>query len=477
MILNFDTASSKKVAIWGTIIVLAISIALRFWGLGRFNELVFDEIYYAKFANNYLTNTKFYNAHPPLSQYLIAIGIWIGDRLPIGQDTTNTLTGSLRSTFSYRWMNALFGSLILPVVTALAYQLTQRLSYAFLATLFVSLDGLFLVDSRYALNNVFLIFFGLLGQLLVSIASNVWGDRRIVLMLVAGIAFGASAACKWNGLWFLLGMYILLAIARIWKIINPNIYSQSADDSSEEKITTSPTAQFWQQLAKIHPFSVFVTLVIVPALTYGLLWIPHLLQNPQPNFWEMQWSILNYHEKVGNSTTIHPYCANWYTWPLMLRPLAYYYKQDPSTQLYYDVHAMGNPLLWWFAFAAILIFFGSICQQLIKTPIRELNIAAMGVPTYIIVNYAANLLPWVKVNRCLFIYHYMGAVLFAAMGLAWLVDEWLRSSSSRLRGLGLTVIFSTAIAFVFWLPIYLGLPLDKMGLGLRIWNSGVFNWI
>jgi dolichyl-phosphate-mannose-protein mannosyltransferase len=478
MILNFDTESSKKWAIWGIFIIFVCSIMLRFWGLGRFNELIFDEIYYAKFANNYLTNTKFYNAHPPLSQYLIAIGIWIGDLLPIGQDTKNDLTGSWHSTFSYRWMNALFGSLILPVVAALAYQLTRRFSYALLATLFISLDGLFLVDSRYALNNVFLIFFGLLGQLLVAIASNVWGDSRLLLMVGAGISFGASAACKWNGLWFLLGMYLLLAIAQIWKLINPQqLYPQDSDNYLVAKIATSPVESFYHQLAKIHPFTTFITLVIVPALTYGLLWIPHLIQNPQPNFWEMQSSILNYHEKVGNGTTIHPYCANWYTWPLLLRPLAYYFKQDKVTQIYYDVHAMGNPLLWWFALAAILMLLGSIFWQLITTHIRELNLTAIGVPLYIIVNYAANLLPWVKVNRCLFIYHYMGALLFAAMGLAWLVDEWLRSRSRLLRGLGLSVIFSIAIAFVFWLPIYLGLPLDSIGLSLRIWNSGIFKWI
>ncbi len=45
------------------------------WQLERFNTLVFDEVYYAKFANDYLTKTPFFNAHPPLSQYIIAIGI------------------------------------------------------------------------------------------------------------------------------------------------------------------------------------------------------------------------------------------------------------------------------------------------------------------------------------------------------------------------------------------------------------------
>ena len=55
--------------------VFLFSLSLRFWKLERFNTLVFDEVYYAKFANDYLTKTPFFNAHPPLSQYIIAIGI------------------------------------------------------------------------------------------------------------------------------------------------------------------------------------------------------------------------------------------------------------------------------------------------------------------------------------------------------------------------------------------------------------------
>lgn len=149
---------SRPPQFWmGLIFVFVISISLRFWGLSRFNTLVFDEVYYAKFANDYLTHTKFFNAHPPLSQYIIAIGIWIGSHIPIGQDTLNDLTGSLRSTWSYRWLNALTGSFIPLVVAGIAYQLTHRKSYAAIAAIFAACDGLFLVESRYALNNVYLV--------------------------------------------------------------------------------------------------------------------------------------------------------------------------------------------------------------------------------------------------------------------------------------------------------------------------------
>ena len=463
MLSNLDTESNKKLAAWGIAIVCLGSIGLRFWGLGRFNVFVFDEFYYAKFANNYLTNTKFFNSHPPLSQYLIAIGIWIGDRLPIGQDTTNTLTGSLHSTFSYRWMNALFGSFITPIVAALAYQLSQRMSYAFLAALFISLDGLFLVDSRYALNNIYLVFFGLLGQLLVVMASKNTQDRRL-LLVGAGISFGASAACKWNGLWFLLGIYALLVIAKLWQIIK--------SDRQSSIITNSILDRF----ATIGIIEIVICLLVTPIAIYSLLWIPHLIQNPTPNFIDVQWSILNYHEKVGNGVKIHPYCANWYTWLLMTRPLAYYFKQY-KPDYYYDVHAMGNPLLWWFALVAIFRSIWLIIKGFSLKPIRELNIDRLNVPIFMVVNYAANLLPWVKVTRCLYIYHYMGAVLFAIMGLAWLVDLGLRSSSKFWQAAGLTTIFSVAASFVFWLPIYLGLSIEKSDLALRLWNFWIFNWI
>ncbi len=487
MALKLDPRTDEKWAVWGIIAVCIISIFLRFWGLGRFNELVFDEFYYAKFANNYLTNTQFYNSHPPLSQYLIAIGIWLGDRLPIGQDTTNILTGSPHSTFSYRWMNALFGSLIPPLVAALAYQLNRRMSYAFFAALFISLDGLFLVESRYALNNIFLVFFGILGQLLVLIASRINSDypkQRLVFIIGAGISFGASAACKWNGLWFLLGILILIGIAKwglIKVLIQPRMTSTSRLDSPGEMLR--------QQLATIPLLQLIFGLGIVPVLTYSLLWIPHLIQNPRLNFWEMQLSILNYHEQIGNSAAIHPYCADWYTWPLMLRPLAYYYQQDLPTHLYNDVHAMGNPFLWWCALIAIFIVSIKLIQDLVQTlniqrmnqDLRYSQVASSFEPRivflFIVVNYAANLLPWVLVTRCVFIYHYMGAVLFAIMGLAWLVDTWLRSSYGFLQGMSLTIIFAVAVGFVFWLPIYLGLPVDSESLSLRMWNFWIFKWI
>ncbi len=71
----------------------------------------------------------------------------------------------------------------------------------------------------------------------------------------------------------------------------------------------------------------------------------------------------------------------------------------------------------------------------------------------------------------------MGAILFAIMGLAWFVDIWLRSNSKLLRALGLTTIFGVAASFVFWLPVFLGLSIERTALSLRLWDFWIFNWI
>jgi dolichyl-phosphate-mannose-protein mannosyltransferase len=473
---NLDTKTNQNRSTLGIIIVCSIAIGLRFWGLERFNLLVFDEVYYAVFGNNYLTRTPFFNSHPPLSQYLIAIGIWIGDRLPFGQEHLNAFTGSIHSTFSYRWMNALFGSLIPPLVATLTYQVSQRKSYALLAALFISLDGLYLVESRYALNGIYLVFFGLLGQILVLIATK---DRRMNnrgLLLGSGVAFGASIACKWNGLSFLAGIYVLVAISKFWVSMRS---SESIDN---------PHNSLLDRLARIKPIEIAICLIITPVITYFLLWIPHLIQNPQPNLIDVQSAMLKYHKTINDGTGVHPYCASWYTWPLMMRPIAYYFNEY-KPNYYYDVHAMGNPLLWWLGLAAVFGSIGSIGRQIwwnsqqetieknVLAPIRTLDPCYLGVPLFIVVNYAVNLLPWVQVTRCLFIYHYIGGVLFAILGLAWFVDNWLRSRSKLWQSIGLTTIFSVAAAFVFWAPVYLGLSIEKTQLSWRLWDFWIFNWI
>jgi len=481
----------------GMVGLLVLSLALRFWGLGRFNSLVFDEVYYVKFAHDYLTQTPLFDGHPPLSKYLIAIGIWLGNQLPIGRETVNSLAGAEYSTWSYRWLNALTGSFIPLVVAGIAYQLSHRRSYAFLAGLFATLDGLFLVESRYALNNVYLVIFGLLGLWLLLLALEGRSTQRSLYLIGSGIFFGASASIKWNGLWFLFGAYGLWVVAWLLHWFQARFPHRSGlllTDVAIETGQVDRTAHSpLQRLTQLAPWQIALNLGIVPAVFYRLIWIPHLKFNTTAGFWALQKQILEYHERVPNGPKVHPYCADWYSWILMLRPVAYYYKVEaqggpllstdpavrPGNTVIYDVHAIGNPLLWWLSTLAIVLVFLVLTQQLVRWLTVQtaegqddrrpvLNATELWLALFLGVNYAANLLPWVKVTRCTFLYHYMGASVFATMASAWLVDRWLHSKQPNLRTIGIIAIVLIVLAFIFWLPIYLGLPLSPLEFRLRM---------
>ncbi|HEY9890422.1 MAG TPA: phospholipid carrier-dependent glycosyltransferase [Candidatus Sericytochromatia bacterium] len=483
----------KKLSHWsfpwfsiGMIAIFFLSLAVRFWGLERFNALVFDEVYYAKFANNYLTGTQFFNAHPPLSQYIIAIGIWIGSHVSMGQDTVNSFAGSLRTTWSYRWINALTGSFIPLIVAALAYQLNRRRRFAFIAGLFAAADGLFLVESRYALNNVYLVILGLLGQLFFLIALHKPKERRWASLGLSGVFFGACACIKWNGLWFLLGVYMIWAAAWVIQRMQPKVKHQES-----EVRTTKPAQTPLTNLTQLNIFHVIWYFAIIPVVTYSLLWIPHLKMNPTPGFWQAQKEILLFHEKIGSGPDVHPYCSSWYSWILMWRPVAYFYQTARDTnelvptypplpadvgKVIYDVHAMGNPFLWWLSTAAILLLLLLLVQRFVEGTGRKYPTSPhTWIALYLVLNWVAQLLPWVRVTRCTFIYHYMGASVFSGLALAWLVERWLQNRDKpHYRSAGFTVIAVVMLAFVFWLPIYLGLPLSPADYRLRMWFS---SWI
>jgi dolichyl-phosphate-mannose--protein O-mannosyl transferase len=467
--------------------IFLLSVLLRFWGLSRFNALVFDEVYFAKFANNYLTQTPFEDGHPPLGKYLIALGIWISKHVTLGDNSLkNSLTGSELSTFSYRWFNALTGSFIPLVIAGIAYQLNHRRSFALIAGLFAAVDGLFLVESRYALINIYLAIFGLLGQWLFLLALNSRPGRRGLWLALSGICFGASAAVKWNGLAFLLGIYLIWLLAWLKRTIQS--LRSSATDSSSDQLSAAPNQHHFadtqtplQKLLRLNPLQLFFDLAIVPAIVYRLVWIPHLQVYPTPGFWGAQQALLEYHKQVGAMTNPHPYCSVWYTWPWMLRPVAYYYQnasQAPRPVIY-DVHSIGNPALWWLSTTAIVLVLWMLIQQFLASsaedaiapsdPFLLAQPAERWITLYFVLNYAANLLPWLQVHRCAFLYHYMGASVFALLAIAWLVDRLLRNQQRWSRAIGITTIFAILLAFVFWLPIYLGLPLSPEAFQARMW--------
>ncbi len=437
---------------WICIGVWLVAAFLRFYKLGQFNELVFDEVYNARFADNYLTGTHFFHSHPPVGKYFTALGIWLSSIQPFGKTIVNSLAGSELAAWQYRLGNAAVGSAIAPILSLFTWQVTGKKGAAGLAGLFVAIDGLFIVESRYALNNVYMIAFGLLGQWfwLRGLVKNSLGKGNLVGAI---LSFGCCVASKWSGLGFILGAFVWVWVQGV---------------------------QPWRKLLAVNEVTVGAI-----ACVYGGLWLPHLWLNPQLDFWEVHQKILVFHRSIGDGQQVHPYCSPWYSWILMARPVAYYYQASEGNhaQHIYDVHALGNPVLWWGSSLTIALFLGLrlVTKRFVPNFQPTLN--------YILINYAANLLPWMFVSRCTFLYHYMAAYSFGLMAIAWSLDQWqsLRTPALKrflFKGLPLSTGFfqvgfwlfliAVGLAFWFWLPVYWGLPLSDVEFRRRMWFA---SWI
>lgn len=497
----------------GIATVFLISGALRFWGLSRFNNPVFDETFYVKVANEYLHRLPVADGHPPLGKYFIAIGIWLSAHNPFNAGGTDIpLDASQIPAFSYRWMNALVGSFIPLLVAGLAYQLTSRRSVALLAALLTATDGLLLVESRYALINIYLIEFGLLGHWLVLFALDQPSKRRGLWLILAGLCFGACISVKWNGLAYLVGIYALWGLAQMlhWKVGSG---SAQATDSGSSELSQSPVPteidaispdkphqNHFKQLAQLKPIALLVALGLTPIVTYVLLWIPHQFLGSPLNFLQLQQQIVDWQKQL--TTAIHPYRSPWYSWPWMVRPMGYYFSQTQATAdstpgagttgaekvTYYVVQGMGNPVLWWLSTIALIVVVGvltrGLWQQWVQpaiAPVHQSRLQALlygnsdrWVLLYLVVNYLINWLPWSLIQRSTFIYLYLGSLIFSIIALAWLLDRGFRSDAIGFRVVGATSLFLILLAFVFWLPIYLGFPISPEEFLSRMWFK---SWI
>lgn len=414
--------------------IALVAFATRFWNLDGTADVVFDEVYYPKFAQNYLRGETLFDAHPPLAKYIIAIGIKIFGYAPFG----------------YRCMTALAGSLLPLITYELFWQLSDRRGWSWLAGWFIAMDGLLLVESRFGLINIYILLFGMLSHLCIVLALK-RSRQRWFWVLATGLMLGASISVKWTGLAYVVGLIALMGYA--W-----SRYRQT-----------------------LNVLQILIGLIILPIAFYFVEWIPHLLINPERDIWELHRQILGFHQNlgVGKTEPIHPYCSPWWSWVLLIRPVAYFFEMRPNSMVQF-VHAMGNPLLYWLSAIALLLGLSFLVASKLRFPpkiITQINLeysskspsTLFWLTLYVITSFLAHWLPWSLSKRCIFLYHYMPASVFAFATLALLVSLMWRSPLPELRRLGSGIVATITIAFIFWLPIYIGLPISSGYLPVLMW--------
>jgi dolichyl-phosphate-mannose-protein mannosyltransferase len=420
-----ETARWLSATPWRMPLLLALVAALfRLPGLGIPHDEVFDEVYHARAAQQYLQGvppTEW--VHPPTAKLLIAVGVaWGG-----------------YESWAWRLMPALAGILLAPVFYLLAREVTGRGRAAVLATVLLLCDGVYLVQSRIAMTNIFAVLFQLSSALLVLRAVR---RPRLPagLMMAAGLTLGLALSTRWTSLWAWGFMGVVLLVGRKSRLFTPRELALS-----------------------------FLTFALLPALVYLLSYYPWMRQQRfdlasldglRTMFVELvrlQKSMWRYHATL-NAT--HPYFSRWYTWPWLYRPTWYYFKSHEG--FIRGIVAIGNPALWW---ASVPVTLWALVSGAMARDWRRLYAGAGFVCLYV---------PWGISPRTLNYSHYLfEAIPYACLALGLLLDREWDDVQGRWTARGYVAL--VLALFLFFYPFLAALPVPESWYNYNLFG-GVRPW-
>ncbi len=184
-------------------------------------------------------------------------------------------------------------------------------------------------------------------------------------------------------------------------------------------------------------------LVVVPLVVYGLTYVPYLQLGHD---WAIGggpgygWSVDELHAQMFgyhfNLTAGHDSASPWWSWPLALKPTWFHVSNFDDRQVAL-IYNGGNPILFWAGIPALIA-----CGWLAWTR-RSLALVL------VVAAFAFQLVPWIRIERATFAYHYLTAVIFAMVAVAYVVDELLRRPAWRQLAIGYLALAAVVGILIF----------------------------
>lgn len=393
--------------------------------ISQLNSFYFDEIYHARTGYESLHGMRIYETtHPPLGKDLIALGIAIFG-----------MTG-----FGWRFFGTLAGVLMVPALYLLVRRLTRAPQLALWAAALLSLDFMRFTQSRIATIDSFVSLFILLGAYCLVWFGQTVPEKGVggalLPMALGGVAFGLGVASKWTGLYAGVG----LAVCYFGTLYRRGrqLCAQKQEEALKKEVALALAGGV-------------VFYVLVPLGIYVLSYWPYKLHDPGfglRELWQSQQYMYRYHSGLEAS---HSFSSSWYAWPLDLRPVWYYMGGGLPAGRYASIAGMFSPLVCWGGCAAVL----ALCGRLL---VGKASSAQKGV----LVFYFSQLLPWLLVTRCTFLYHYMPCLAFLVAAMALCMAELEKKKPKAARWARLAALVAAAVLFVWFYPALSGLPVGRM---------------
>lgn len=494
----------------GPLLVTVFAGFLRFDRLRNPHAIVFDETYYAKDswsmlhygvahvtvsdpknANNPIANHLIlgghtdaiwtqggsFIVHPPVGKWMIAVGEWLFGMTPFG----------------WRFSAALVGTLSVLLLARIARRMTRSTLLGCTAGLLLSLDGLHFVESRFALLDIFLMFWivAAFGCLVIDrdrartrLADRIgaagtegagpWLGVRW-WRIGAGVCLGLACATKWDGIFYVAAFGIMTVI---W-----DLGARRA----------AAVRQWFDGWLLKDAIPAFVSIVVVGAATYIASWAGWFASSigydrhwaagrdtsfpfipaPLRSLWHYHAEILNFHIHLHQS---HPYQSWPWEWLLLKRPVAYFYTSPKEGHLGCHVPtcsravlAQGTPAIWWASIAAIVVL---AVWWLARRDWRA-GCALLGI--------IVGIVPWFAFpNRTMFFFYALPALPFLVLALTLTIGLLIgrADATPTRRAIGVSIagayVLLVILNFAYMYPVFVGKVIPYQDWQSHMWFN---SWI
>jgi dolichyl-phosphate-mannose--protein O-mannosyl transferase len=181
---------------------------------------------------------------------------------------------------------------------------------------------------------------------------------------------------------------------------------------------------------------------------YDLSWI-----------WKFQTHFVKYNLGLG---TWHRYESDWWTWPMMLRPIWYFFERMPDgSHPIRGIFCIGNPLIFWL----IPVVSGYSMYRVFKERSWILGLLVFG--------FLCQWLPWALITRVKFFHYFYTAMPFLTILFGALAEKtWnLGKPGKCLTALYLCLVL---VMYIYWYPLLTGTPISESFYRSHLWLS---SWV
>ncbi len=332
-----------------------------------------------------------------------------------------------RMALSWRLPGVIAAALLAFVLVLLARRLfASRILPAFVG-LAVLLDGSMFAQARIGMNDVYVALFIVAGWYFIVAAHRPRLSARADI-LIAGVLLGLGAASKWAAFYTLAGILVAALAVTAYAYANGRAGRGGPLDLLAGK---GRNAAF-----------LFLSFAVIPAGIYLASYV-HWFGGPTaPYGWDLVELTKQMYWYHSGLTSPHPAASPWWSWPVVLKPVYWYFGQSDNGNNAY-IYDAGNIALFWAALA------GTVWCAI--AAIRARSVVLGFVVFGMLVQYVA----WIPISRVLFFYHFFTALPFYLLLLSvWLAYLWETGRKSFVASyLGIA-----AAAFLYFYPFVSGQP-------------------